>query len=106
MEQRNEAVDVARTGAVPGTLGVVGLGLMGASLARAARVVAPAVRIVAVEPREDVRAQAIRDGVADEAHAAPGPASASASGPASRAASASADATRYGRCETVATAPS
>ena len=45
MEQRKEPVDVARTGAVPGTLGVVGLGLMGASLARAARAVAPAVRI-------------------------------------------------------------
>ena len=74
MEQRKEPVDVARTGAVPGTLGIIGLGLMGASLARAARAVAPAVRIVAVEPREDVRAQAIRDGVAEEAHAAPGPA--------------------------------
>jgi prephenate dehydrogenase len=62
---------VSGSGALPGTIGVVGLGLMGASLARAARAVDPSVRIVAVEPREEVRAQALRDGVVDEAHAAP-----------------------------------
>ena len=60
--------------ALPRTLGVVGLGLMGASLARAARRADPAVSIVAVEPREDVRAAAVADGVADTADAAPGPA--------------------------------
>ncbi|ABS24421.1 prephenate dehydrogenase [Anaeromyxobacter sp. Fw109-5] len=55
----------------PRTVGVVGLGLMGASLARAVRAADPGVRLVAVEPREDVRAQALADGVADEARAAP-----------------------------------
>lgn len=60
--------------ALPRTLGVVGLGLMGGSLARAARAADPGVRVIAIEPREDVRAQALRDGVADEAWAEPGPA--------------------------------
>jgi prephenate dehydrogenase len=60
--------------ALPRTLGLVGLGLMGASLARAARAADARVRVVAVEPREDVRAQALADGVVDEALAAPGPA--------------------------------
>jgi prephenate dehydrogenase len=45
---------------------------MGASLARAARRADAGVRVVAVEPREDVRARALGDGVADEAEAAPG----------------------------------
>ena len=60
--------------ALPRTVGIAGLGLMGASLARALRAADPAVRIVAVEPRDDVRARALADGVADEALAAPGPA--------------------------------
>jgi len=47
---------------------------MGASLARALRAVSPATRIVAVEPREDVRERALADRVVDEALAAPGPA--------------------------------
>jgi prephenate dehydrogenase len=47
---------------------------MGASLARGARAADPAVRVVAVEPRDDVRERALADGVADEALAAPGPA--------------------------------
>jgi len=47
---------------------------MGASLARAAKQAAPDVRVVAVEPREDVRALALRDAVADVALAEPGPA--------------------------------
>jgi prephenate dehydrogenase len=58
--------------ALPGTIGVVGLGLMGASLARALRAVTPSIRIVAVEPSGEVRARALADGVADEALAAPG----------------------------------
>jgi prephenate dehydrogenase len=58
--------------ALPRRLGIVGLGLMGASLARAARARDPGVAVVAVEPREDVRAQALADGVADDALAAPG----------------------------------
>jgi len=59
---------------LPSSMGVVGLGLMGASLARAVKALDRSVRIVAVEPREDVRALALRDGVADEALPAPGPA--------------------------------
>jgi prephenate dehydrogenase len=47
---------------------------MGASLARAVRLLGPSVRIVAVEPRADVRGRAVADGVADEAMAEPGPA--------------------------------
>jgi prephenate dehydrogenase len=43
---------------------------MGGSLARALKA-AGDVRVVAVEPRDDVRAQALADGVADEAAAAP-----------------------------------
>jgi prephenate dehydrogenase len=59
--------------ALPRTLGVVGLGLMGASLARAARAAVPGVRVLAVEPRAEVRARALADGVADVAEGAPGP---------------------------------
>jgi prephenate dehydrogenase len=62
------------TSLLPRKLGVVGLGLMGASLARAAKAADPALRVVAVEPRADVRALALADGVADEALEAPGPA--------------------------------
>ncbi|HET9553009.1 MAG TPA: prephenate dehydrogenase/arogenate dehydrogenase family protein [Anaeromyxobacteraceae bacterium] len=58
----------------PTQLGIVGLGLMGCSLARAVRAAAPAVRIVAVEPRDDYRGLAVADGVVDEAIAAAGPA--------------------------------
>jgi prephenate dehydrogenase len=47
--------------------GVVGLGLMGASLARAVRGRDPGVRVVAVEPDAAVRRQALADGVADVA---------------------------------------
>ncbi|HET9595634.1 MAG TPA: prephenate dehydrogenase/arogenate dehydrogenase family protein [Anaeromyxobacteraceae bacterium] len=61
-------------GALPRTLGVVGLGLMGGSLARAVKAAAPAARVVAVEPSPEIRAAALRDGVADEALPAPGPA--------------------------------
>jgi prephenate dehydrogenase len=46
---------------------------MGASLARAARAADPAVCVVAVEPREEIRARALADRVADAADAAPGP---------------------------------
>ncbi len=60
------------TSPLPRQLGVVGLGLMGASLARAVKSADPAVRVVAVEPRDDVRALALRDGVADVALAEPG----------------------------------
>jgi prephenate dehydrogenase len=63
---------VTTAAAMPRTLGVAGLGLMGASLARAVKVIDPAVRIVAVEPREEVRVRAVADGVADEVLADPG----------------------------------
>jgi prephenate dehydrogenase len=58
--------------ALPRTLGVAGLGLMGASLARAVRAADPSVRLVAVEPAAEARARALADGVVDEALAAPG----------------------------------
>ncbi len=57
--------------ALPKTLGVAGLGLMGASLARAVKALDPTVRIVAIEPRADVRARALAEGVADVALAEP-----------------------------------
>lgn len=59
--------------AIPASVGVVGLGLMGASLAMGVRRAAPGVRLVAVEPRADVRERALRDRVVDEALPAPGP---------------------------------
>ena len=62
------------SGALPRRLGVVGLGLMGASLARAVKAADPSVQVVAVEPQPAVRAQALRDGVADVAVAEPDPA--------------------------------
>lgn len=54
-----------------GTVGVVGLGLMGASFAMGVRRVRPGVRLLAVEPRAEVRERALREGVVDEALAAP-----------------------------------
>ncbi len=51
---------------------MVGLGLMGASLARAAKTADPSVRVVAVEPRDDIRERARSDGVADVVLAEPG----------------------------------
>jgi prephenate dehydrogenase len=58
--------------ALPRTLGVAGLGLMGASLARATKAIDPAIRIVAIEPREEIRERALADGVADVALPGPG----------------------------------
>jgi prephenate dehydrogenase len=60
--------------ALPRTIGVAGLGLMGASLARSIRAVDPGVRLVAVEPGAEQRARALADRVVDEALAEPGPA--------------------------------
>ena len=59
---------------LPSSMAVVGLGLMGGSLARAVKGLDRSVRLVVVEPREEIRALALRDGVADEALAQPGPA--------------------------------
>jgi prephenate dehydrogenase len=60
--------------ALPKSLGIAGLGLMGGSLARAVKALDPAVRIVGVEPQADVRARALADRVVDEALAEAGPA--------------------------------
>ncbi len=59
------------TAAVPGTIGVVGLGLMGASFAMGVRRARPDVRLVAVEPRAEIRDRALGERVVDEASAAP-----------------------------------
>jgi prephenate dehydrogenase len=56
---------------------VVGLGLMGASLARSLKAADAGIRIAAVEPDAQVRARALRQGVVDEAAEAPGGALAS-----------------------------
>jgi prephenate dehydrogenase len=58
--------------ALPRQVGIVGLGLMGASLARGLKALDPAVRVAAVEPSAEVRSLAVKDGVADAADAAPG----------------------------------
>lgn len=60
--------------ALPRHLGLAGLGLMGASLARAVKALDPSVRIVAVEPQAEVRERALADGVVDAALPEPGPA--------------------------------
>jgi prephenate dehydrogenase len=58
--------------ALPRAVAVVGLGLMGASLARGMKALAPGVRVIAIEPRADVGERALADGVADEVHPTPG----------------------------------
>jgi hypothetical protein len=45
---------------------------MGASLARGLKALDPSIHVAAAESREEVRARAVQDGVADEVHAAPG----------------------------------
>jgi len=57
---------------LPRRVGIVGLGLMGASLARGLKALDPSIHVAAAESRDDVRARAVPDGVADEVHAAPG----------------------------------
>ncbi len=57
---------------LPRRVGIVGLGLMGASLARGLKAADASVRVVGVEPRADVRGRALADGVADEALPSPG----------------------------------
>ncbi len=60
------------TAALPRQVGIFGLGLMGASLARGLRAADPNVRIAAAEPAPTVRERALVDGVADEVHDGPG----------------------------------
>jgi prephenate dehydrogenase len=57
---------------LPRRVGIVGLGLMGASLARGLKGADPALRVAAAEERGEVRSRAVADGVADEVHAGPG----------------------------------
>ncbi len=55
-----------------GTLGIVGLGLVGGSLAHAIRGrSADAIRVLGVDPRDDVRDAALAGGLVDEARPAP-----------------------------------
>ena len=58
------------TAALPRQIGVFGLGLMGASLARGLR--GAGVRVAAAEAREEVRKRAVADGAADEVHESAG----------------------------------
>lgn len=58
---------------LPRRVGIVGLGLMGASLARGIRAVDASVHLAAAETAAEVRARAVADGVVDEAHERPGP---------------------------------
>ncbi|HYQ81250.1 MAG TPA: prephenate dehydrogenase [Anaeromyxobacteraceae bacterium] len=59
------------TAELPRRVGVVGLGIMGASLAQALKGARAGVGVLAVEPREEVRERALDDGVADQAWAEP-----------------------------------
>ncbi len=59
------------TAELPRRVGVVGLGIMGASLAQALKGARAGVGVLAVEPREEVREKALDDGVADQAWAEP-----------------------------------
>src|SRR5512143_1649038 len=62
---------------LPRRVGIVGLGLMGASLARGIRAVDPSVHLAAAESAAAVRDRAVADGVVDEVHEGPvGPVSA------------------------------
>ncbi|HEU4383049.1 MAG TPA: prephenate dehydrogenase [Anaeromyxobacteraceae bacterium] len=56
---------------LPRRVGVVGLGLMGASLAQGLKAARAGVHVAVVEPREEVRERALDEHVADEASAAP-----------------------------------
>jgi prephenate dehydrogenase len=60
------------TAALPRRVGVVGLGLMGASLARGLKAADAGILVTAVEPRAEVRQRALSGGVADVAAAEPG----------------------------------
>lgn len=57
---------------LPRRVGIVGLGLMGASLARGLRALDPTIHLAAAESSAEVRARALADGVADAVHEGPG----------------------------------
>lgn len=63
---------MSEAGRLPRRVGIVGLGLMGASLARGLRALDPSIHLVAAESRDDVRARAVGDGVVDLVQAGPG----------------------------------
>ena len=56
---------------IPGTVGVIGVGLLGGSLVRALRALHPSPRIVAVEPDPAVRARLIEESLCDTVCAVP-----------------------------------
>jgi len=58
---------------LPRRVGIVGLGLMGASLARGLKALDPTVHVAAAESRAEVRGRAVADGAVDAVHATPGP---------------------------------
>jgi prephenate dehydrogenase len=68
---------VAGDARLPRRVGIVGLGLMGGSLARGLKALDPTVHVAAAESRAEVRGRAVADGVVDGVHAAPGPMSSS-----------------------------
>jgi prephenate dehydrogenase len=64
---------VAGDARLPRRVGIIGLGLMGGSLARGLKALDPTVHVAAAELRADVRERAIADGVVDAVHGTPGP---------------------------------
>jgi len=64
---------VSEAGRLPRRVGIVGLGLMGGSLARGLKALDPTVHVAAAESRAEVRGRAIADGVVDAVHGSPGP---------------------------------
>ena len=58
---------------LPRRVGIVGLGLMGGSLARGLKAIDPTVHVAAAESRAEVRGRAVADGVVDAVHGSPGP---------------------------------
>ena len=57
---------------LPRRVGIVGLGLMGGSLARGLKAADPSIHVAAAEARADVRERAVADGVVDAVHEGPG----------------------------------
>jgi prephenate dehydrogenase len=57
---------------LPRRVGLVGLGLMGGSLARGLRALDPPIHLAAAETSDEVRRRAVADGVVDAAHETPG----------------------------------
>lgn len=58
---------------LPRRVGILGLGLMGGSLARGLQALDPAIHVAAADARTEVLDRAVGDGVADEVHPGAGP---------------------------------